>query len=416
MVDFVFLDERPDDSVETLATEISAYDQAGESGTGIPLYFATRLGEIRPGLKGIAPLVSAAIPVEPDGIIRQYWLCARDAGAKGEELGGSDRASEASPCGAMALHATSQSIGLTAAFRMYGDAGGLPATFPATQNSVMELVWSNRLNPLNDKWMVRSAGTHSPSTNKIVSLCNRNDELKDWDETSKFVQFWKIITWFWKALWHSEVFVQHCPYTSTVPASALIGDPNDPDIKNALENKFVFYGSNIVAAADLVAAPTHPEIPGVYVHAMALDNLITFEGNYRRPYLSFPWGGRMYVQTVEAVLGTIVVIVTTLFVNSRIARASFDLRSINTNLLPRKLIRLLIWFWFYEWALIVLIVISCLLYEFAFLSPINWFGLFALISVLSLEEAAGLASGVVGWFFTNFFPEKRSWLLKEVVP
>lgn len=416
MVDFVFVDERPDDDVEILASEISAYEQAGEPGPGIPLYFAATSGDIHQSLDGIANLVNATIPVDADGIIRRYWFCARDADENGEGQGGGDEALEASPCGAMAPRTTNQYIGMTAAFRMYSDRGGLPENFTVTQYDAMDLIWSNRLNPLNDKWMRRSTGTRSSKTTKHEPLCDRNEELKDWNETSKFVQFWNGLTWFWDALWHSEGFIQHCPYTSTVPVSALINNPNDPDIKDALENKFVFYGSSIVAAADLVAAPTHPEIPGVYVHAMALDNLITFGGNYRRSFLPSPWGGIIEVQTVEAILGAIAVVVTVMFVHSKTARASFDLGSINTNLFPRKLIKFLIWFWFHEWMLIALIVVSYILYSFAFLSPINWFGLFALVSALSLEEYTGLANGIAGWIVTNFFPEKRSWFFEEVVP
>jgi len=49
--------------------------------------------------------------------------------------------------------------------------------------------------------------------------------------------------------------------------------------------KVVFYGGNIDGVSDLVYSPTRQIRPGVYYHAMALDNLISLNGGYKSTQL-----------------------------------------------------------------------------------------------------------------------------------
>ncbi len=55
--------------------------------------------------------------------------------------------------------------------------------------------------------------------------------------------------------------------------------------------RIVFYGVDVAGADDIVETPTHGQINGVFLHAMALDNLLTMGDGYLRPcglrYLSW---------------------------------------------------------------------------------------------------------------------------------
>ncbi|MCQ2999126.1 CHASE2 domain-containing protein [Pseudomonas syringae] len=81
-----------------------------------------------------------------------------------------------------------------------------------------------------------------------------------------------------------------CPYTLTLTASDLeVTSTEDRAlITGLLKDRLVLVGANITSTADLVQSPVHGKIPGVYVHAMALDNLITLGMNYDRDPDSFP--------------------------------------------------------------------------------------------------------------------------------
>ncbi len=70
-----------------------------------------------------------------------------------------------------------------------------------------------------------------------------------------------------------RVQYQICPPHLTVSAHEFLAD--DTGLMGAvLHNRYVFYGGNFVMADDLIRPPTHNAIPGVYAHAMVLDNLL----------------------------------------------------------------------------------------------------------------------------------------------
>jgi hypothetical protein len=59
--------------------------------------------------------------------------------------------------------------------------------------------------------------------------------------------------------------------------------PIDPgDLEAKVRGKAVLYGVNLQSAGDVVSTPWHDRLPGVQVHAMALDNLLTYGDNYKR--------------------------------------------------------------------------------------------------------------------------------------
>ncbi|WP_158089103.1 CHASE2 domain-containing protein [Cognaticolwellia mytili] len=92
---------------------------------------------------------------------------------------------------------------------------------------------------------------------------------------------------FWRL---KSKFRQVCPYTTTVMASSLLA--NDKEAKELFEhvfrNKIVLLGAKIEGARDLISSPIHGQVAGVYLHAMALDNLITYGQRYtREPPLFF---------------------------------------------------------------------------------------------------------------------------------
>ena len=53
-------------------------------------------------------------------------------------------------------------------------------------------------------------------------------------------------------------------------------------IRSHLRDAVVLYGADLAGLADTVVPPTHVKLPGVYLHAMAFDNLLTDQGDYRR--------------------------------------------------------------------------------------------------------------------------------------
>ena len=81
---------------------------------------------------------------------------------------------------------------------------------------------------------------------------------------------------------------QICPPIKTVDAYYLLNGDFEENVKSEysveklIKDKYVFYGADLDAVNDYILPPTHFPIPGVYFHAMALDNLLTYGDQYVR--------------------------------------------------------------------------------------------------------------------------------------
>lgn len=80
-------------------------------------------------------------------------------------------------------------------------------------------------------------------------------------------------------LFGGEARTPLCPYHRTLSADQLnYMDPSE--LRRYVHQKFVLVGANVPGYNDFVQSPVHGLLPGVHVHAMALDNFLTFGKNY----------------------------------------------------------------------------------------------------------------------------------------
>ncbi len=71
--------------------------------------------------------------------------------------------------------------------------------------------------------------------------------------------------------------LQPCPYHSETAAREVFTGA-EATLSAKFKGAYVFIGASISGSGDLVTSPVHGQLPGVYLHAMALDNLLTFRG------------------------------------------------------------------------------------------------------------------------------------------
>ena len=161
----------------------------------------------------------------------------------------------------------------SAAVRMYCDSVSgstaclkrLTGQYPA--NAGFELAWSPKGDPFNQRWSVASC---LPTTSPLNAIL-RQPALPR--ETG-------------------------CPPVATLFAAALLDPQEDPALDNRtlfnlMAGSFVLVGGNFRGSGDLVTTPLHTLLPGVYYHAVALQNLLAFDGypkvrkEFRSPKLPF---------------------------------------------------------------------------------------------------------------------------------
>jgi len=147
----------------------------------------------------------------------------------------------------------------------------------------MEIIWGNGVAPLNEKWM----GCKAPGP------------------------WWSDLA---HVLRHDPLSVKlRCPYTRTISVGHLLGSSDDADVRAALEKRTVFYGAGFQLTGDRVISPVYDELPGVYLHAMAYDNLRTFGREYKRANREMVFmgaSGRRIVVSLSGVLDGLLLLLT----------------------------------------------------------------------------------------------------------
>lgn len=236
IVDLLFVDPRKDNTLPELVDEISRYRRAH-----VPLYF-TGSTDAAPGTPPLRrELARSGVRVlDPtilvnQGMVRQYPVTGQCF----------DSRPHAGPCSSLAL-------------QVYRDL--YPRVPPAPLRGLMEIVWGTRTNPVNAKWM------RVTDNNGISHSCAETGDMS-----------WLRRTWL--AFFDPASVRSSCPYTGVIPAETLIEGRDDADVTALAHDRIVFYGASLSGVQDKSFTPVNGLIASVFVHAMALDNLISFGGH-----------------------------------------------------------------------------------------------------------------------------------------
>lgn len=219
-VDFAFVDQRDDRSLEQLSTVLCQLRDAGSE-----VFLATPLaGDGQP--QGLAPLLRCARPVMPEM---------------------DEKTAESGVLTYFHGRQTPAGFVPSAAFAMAGTSSGM---IPE-QAEKLEIIWGKGVDPFNQRWMECREKLGAELLAGILSDNPLSARL-------------------------------NCPYHRTITVNHLLNSIGDGDIESALRGKTVLYGAGFRFTGDTVESPVYGEMPGVYLHAMAFDNLLSFRQDYKR--------------------------------------------------------------------------------------------------------------------------------------
>jgi CHASE2 domain-containing sensor protein len=253
-VDFAFIDPRPPKEVKRLCEAICSLDHATPR---TAVYLATVPGvespgrraqpkrntcEVSPGATAVRsqPRAGQAVLIDPEPVL---LTCAIPVTAEMESAYGISGVLTYNDSG-------NTSLGLLSspAFAM------LPDDLKSIPRAPMEIIWGNRSARLN-QWM-------------------EDCELKGWRARLEEL---------FHALRHQPLERKRtCPYTPSISVAHLLGSSRDEHIAKALSGKTIFYGAGFQMAGDRVVSPVYHDLPAVFLHAMAYDNLLTYREDYKR--------------------------------------------------------------------------------------------------------------------------------------
>jgi CHASE2 domain-containing sensor protein len=231
VMDIVFEDVRDDPTIEALAAELDRYKAAG-----IPVY-AAKFAPDRPLRPEVGERVTPVLvpkQIDPlDRVTRFYQVA---TGPPSSEL--------------------------TAAARAFRDVCGGCADEPDCGGGPIRVPWANLPEESwNDRWLD----------------CRRRPPFPWWIMQDRGTDF-----------------RENCPSTPAIPVRILLEPTEDDDatIEELVDGGVVFYGAYFHGAADAMHTPLHNDLPAVFLHAQALDNLVTLgPAALRHAEPTVPWLG-----------------------------------------------------------------------------------------------------------------------------
>ncbi|MBD8530354.1 MULTISPECIES: CHASE2 domain-containing protein [unclassified Massilia] len=87
-----------------------------------------------------------------------------------------------------------------------------------------------------------------------------------------------------RGLWYEDTDKPLCVYHETLHAGDLANTTTEGEaqLRRQIEGKLVLVGLGTTNSGDFVQSPLHGRIPGIYLHAMALDNLLVDGDDHAR--------------------------------------------------------------------------------------------------------------------------------------
>lgn len=171
-----------------------------------------------------------------------------------------------------------------------------------TQDKIDKLAWNYPLTINNGGAVVRSpAAAMAEDVANIKGLSDadeptsfmalewatrRHDWPDNWDKPAGFTQcrgFTQNIPGYlpWVSNLTGNQETNLCPYHRTLSmqhVSAMDSDTLAPFV----QDKYLLIGAQVASYNDFIDSPINNLMPGIYLHAMALDNLLTYKSHYKQ--------------------------------------------------------------------------------------------------------------------------------------
>lgn len=258
VVDILFADARDDPSLDQLLFVIDRYQRFG-----VPLYFvgSSQLDPpVRQELLNAPARVIDGRIMLVDGMARQYPETVACLEGEGEN------------CPSLAV-------------RVYEDLYETDIPRAGDDDTALELVWGVDTHPIN---------------RKLIE-----------EESFQCPEDAGILTRLYRALVDVDQLQSPCPHTARIPAEALLRGVPDADVEAALSGNIVLYGARLEGSDDVAYTPANGLLAAVFVHAMALDNLISFNGKPKRNTITL-FGVTLGNDTIKAIVAAFILLVGTI--------------------------------------------------------------------------------------------------------
>ncbi|HKR45857.1 MAG TPA: CHASE2 domain-containing protein [Paraburkholderia sp.] len=284
--DIMFRDPRPDPTLALFAQRLCALRAGGTRVYLAGTPDAAGVLRVRPGLDELRGrcFETVAITFRPDEVDKLAWSYPLET------------------------HSGSNAVRRSAALAIYDDLAKEPV---ANASAPMALSWG--LSPASDGLRLlapASAEEGSDASESHEAYCRTDHGLLE-------IAPFGLREW----LFH-DAEKPVCVYHETVYGYdfANADDVGETVLKRALTNRVVMIGTAREYSNDFVISPIHGRVPGVYLHAMAFDNLLTYGSRYKHATALALSADRDHVHLFILVVGGLLAVVAVRVAKNRMRK------------------------------------------------------------------------------------------------
>ena len=252
-IDVVFASSRDDPSLTRFTESVC---RASEAGTRV--YLAARRNEtgsfkLRPEIQALVPrcVQPVAIEYDPDALDQMAWnyRLAPEQTPDGPKL---------------------SSVAAT----MYQDLAGRPLQ---EVNLPLAINWGYEPAERGVGWLVPvksdKPGEVLPQAATYASYCRSPDN-----------EYYETLPPAVRSIFWPEDYKPFCVFNNTLYPADLVTASEDDErrLETNVQDRVVMVGMALQGSNDRVTSPLHGNIPGVYMHAAALDNLLFYGDDFKR--------------------------------------------------------------------------------------------------------------------------------------
>lgn len=273
----------------------------------------------------------------------------------------------------------------SAAFAIAEDEFGISAA----HRGPLEVFWGTADNPRNQAWMQAEG---EPTNNLIGTL------LHGFESVSTPI-----------------------PYSTTVLVRDLLNPVAETEdealraLDEHLQDRIIIYGASLSGIQDMVFTPTRAILPGVYYHAMAMDNLLTWGDGFKAAVPSR--GGAEYAATLLTGLQLSMLLLVALLVCYLKLHSSKGAATETGQAMDQKKLR-----WSREWwrevsiklAVLAVVTLGCAIQFFVLdLSVAVWAGFLEIIGIGVILERVDAGKRLM-LFFRYEVPGFIAWCSRKL--
>ena len=266
-IDFQFQSERRDPSLEKLMTSLCAF-----KADGIPVFIAagteTSDGLLRPELEALRDVngepcfKKVAVNYEPSSTDHVTWTYPLRSTVGGHEM----------PSAALAMAQVIRQE---------------PLIDEHAHDSTMGLVWGGGAKENGPSWKASAS-----SEGGLVAQEHDVATLDHYCKPPSLTDILPLQSFLASVVRLDLDHRPYCPMHKSIEAAELTAPASAEQFQarfDLLAGRIVFYGGSF-DGNDFIASPLQGDIPGVYLHAQATDNLLRFGQDWRKPKMGGRWG------------------------------------------------------------------------------------------------------------------------------